>query len=311
MRMLKDCQAGTPFKGVVLVTEWKEMPFRQKPGTFISLTCQDASGVLPAKIWESDARMIEWLKEKDLFLISASATEFRGSLELAIDSICPLDEEEVDLSLLFPCSPVSAEELERRLQALRQQIADQNLRSLLARILDHPQTGSAFRKAPAAAKMHQAYLRGLWEHSVSVAELAQSMQTMYPEIRLDLLLTGALLHDIGKIFEYRFDRGISYTTDGRLLGHIVMGLDLVSREIDKIPGFPADMKSKLLHMITSHHGRYEWQSPKRPKCMEAVMIHYADTMEADLWQFRQAKQNNPGEEWSPYVRSLERYLYLD
>ena len=146
---------------------------------------------------------------------------------------------------------------------------------------------------------------------MGVAELAQSMSANYPEVNSDLLLVGALLHDIGKILEYNFERAISYTTDGRLLGHIIIGVDLISREMAEIPDFPRDIRTKLLHIITSHHGRYEWQSPRRPKCMEAVIIHYADALEADLWQFRRAKQENPNEEWSPYVRSMERYLYLD
>ena len=143
-----------------------------------------------------------------------------------------------------------------------------------------------------------------------MAEIAASVSAGYPEVNPDLLVAGALLHDLGKIFEYNFQRGFSYTTDGRLLGHIIMGVDYLSREIAEIPDFPADLRTKLLHIITSHHGRYEWQSPRRPKIMEALIIHYADALEADLWQFRQAKQENSGEEWSPYVRSMERYLYL-
>ena len=309
--MLSDCQSGGQFKGIVLVTEWKENPFRSKPGSFIAMTCQDCTGTMQAKIWETVACRFDWLNDKDVFYVEASVSEYRGAMELSIESLRPVDEEEIDLTKLLSCSPITEEILEQRLQNLRNSLEEENLKSLLGRLLDHPTIGTLFRQAPAAMKIHQPYLRGLWEHSLGVAELAQSMSANYPEVNSDLLLVGALLHDIGKILEYNFERVISYTTDGRLLGHIIMGVDLISREMAEIPDFPRDIRTKLLHIITSHHGRYEWQSPRRPKCMEAVIIHHADALEADLWQFRRAKQENPNEEWSPYVRSMERYLYLD
>jgi 3'-5' exoribonuclease len=308
--LLKDCQAGGRFRGTVLVTEWKESPFRSKAGTFITMTCQDCSAILPAKIWETEVSHFNWLQECDVFQVEASVSEFRGTQELTIVKLQPVTAADIDLNQLLPSSPIPAEILEQRLQKLRNSIREQNLKSLLDRILDHPTIGVSYRRAPAAQKIHQPYLKGLWEHSLSVAELTISISANYPEANVDLLIAGALLHDIGKIFEYNFERGISYTTDGRLLGHIIMGVDLLSREIAGIPDFPSDLRIKLLHIITSHHGRYEWQSPRRPKCLEAVIIHYADALEADLWQFRRAKEGNSREEWSPYIKSLERFVYL-
>ncbi|MDP4127461.1 MAG: HD domain-containing protein [Bacillota bacterium] len=308
--MLINCQAGSQFTGTVLVTEWKENPFRSKPGSFITLTCQDSSGSLTAKIWETKSFHFEYLKEADIFYIEASVNEYRGVVELSIESIQLVDEREIDLAKLLPSSPIPEEVLAIRLHELRQGIKDERLLGLLNSILEDPTIEEGFRKAPAAAKVHQAYLRGLMEHSIGVAEIAQGVAANYPEVNRDLLLVGALLHDIGKIDEYSFQRGISFTTEGRLLGHIIMGVELVSRKIAEIPDFPAELRTKLLHMITSHHGQYEWQSPRRPKCMEAVIIHHADMLNADLWQFKRAKEDNPEEEWSPYVRSMERYLYL-
>lgn len=309
--MLKDCQTGGRFAGTVLVTEWKESPFRQKAGTFVVLTCQDSTGVMPAKIWDPEPHHLSWLQASDVYYIQALVTEFRGTLELSIESMRPLKVEEIDLTKLLPSSPFSEVELEERLQKITGQIQKKEIKTLLRRVLEHPEWGKAYRNAPAALKVHQAYIRGLWEHSVSVAEIALSISAQYPESDRDLLLTGALLHDLGKIYEYGFERGITCTTDGRLLGHIIMGVEMLSREIAFIPDFPNNLRTKLLHIVTSHHGRYEWQSPKRPKCMEAVIIHYADAMEADLWQFRRAKEEYPDEQWSPYIRSLERYVYLD
>jgi 3'-5' exoribonuclease len=265
---------------------------------------------LTAKIWETKSFHFDYLREQDIFYIEASVNEYKGVIELSIESIQPVDERDIDLTKLLPSSPISQELLDKRFDEIRQGIKDGSILALLDSILEDQAIGNRFRKAPAAAKIHQAYLRGLMEHSIGVAEIAQSIAANYPEVNLDLLLVGALLHDIGKIDEYSFDRGISCTTEGRLLGHIIMGVELVGRKIAEIPNFPADLRTKLLHIITSHHGQYEWQSPRRPKCMEAVIIHHADMLNADLWQFQRAKEDNPEEEWSPYVRSMERYLYL-
>lgn len=308
--MIQDLKAGERFKGIFLITEWKEASFRNKPGTYLILTCQDRSGNVGAKIWEMDSQKLRWLQEYEVFEMSGQVNEFRGVLELAVDSLQPVSEEKIDLSQLLPASPLSAADLEKRLNALVQNIKDPYLNLLVTRVLEHPQMGEAYRRFPAARKIHQAYLRGLWEHSVEVAEIANTLSSHYPEVNRDLAVTGALLHDLGKINEYEYTKGIDFTTEGRLLGHIVIGIQLLSREMDMILGFPDDLRTKLLHILTSHHGRYEWQSPKRPKMMEALLVHYADMMEAELWQFRHAKEDHPDSEWSPYLSSMERYLYL-
>ena len=308
--MLRDCKAGERFEGTLLVNEWKEVPFRQKPGAYLSLMCQDRSGTIQGKMWDYNQQVLLWLKDQDIFRFKGVASEFRGTLDLTIETIRLIPKDDIDLSALLPSSPVTAEELENRLGTILERIIQPELKELLTRILIHPEYGRAYRQAPAAKKIHQAYLRGLWEHSVRVAELAEGIAGHYPEMDRDLVRTGALLHDIGKISEYSYDRGINFTTEGRLLGHIVLGIELLTEEIAKIANFPRELRSKLLHIITSHHGKYEWQSPRRPKFMEAFVIHYADLMDAEFFQFEQAKGNHPDEEWSPYIPSMERYIYL-
>ena len=308
--MLKDCKAGERFEGTVLVNEWKEVAFRQKPGAYLSLTCQDRTGMIQGKMWNYDPQVLGWLNDQDIFRIKGTASEYRGTLDLTVETIRMISQEEVDLSDLLPSSPVTAKELENRLKSLSDKIIQPELKALLEQILSHPVWGQAYRQAPAAMKIHQAYLRGLWEHSVRVAEIAEGIAAHYPKMDCDLVLTGALLHDIGKTLEYSYTRGIKVTTEGRLLGHIILGLELITEEIAKIPDFPRELRSKLLHIITSHHGKYEWQSPKKPKLMEALVIHYADVMDAELFHFEQEKENHPEDEWSPYIPSMERCLYL-
>ncbi|MDO0822388.1 3'-5' exoribonuclease YhaM family protein [Desulfosporosinus nitroreducens] len=308
--MLSDCKAGERFEGILLVNEWKEVPFRQKPGAYLSMTCQDRSGMIQGKMWNYDPQVLVWLKDQDIFRVKGVASEYRGTIDLTIEAIQIVSKENVDLSDLLPSSPFTADELEKRLAVLIEKIIQPEFKMLMEMILGHPEWGKAYRKAPAAMKIHQAYLRGLWEHSVRVAELAEGIAKHYPGINRDLVVTGALLHDIGKIGEYSYDRGVKFTTEGRLLGHIIIGIELLTEEIAKIPSFSREQRSKLLHIITSHHGKYEWQSPKRPKLMEALVIHYADAMDAELYQFEQAKENHPQDEWSPYIPSMERFIYL-
>lgn len=308
--MLKDCKTGERFEGILMVNEWKEVPFRQKPGAYLSLSCQDRSGVIQGKMWDYGPQVLALLKDQDIFRVKGVASEYRGTLDLTIETLRVIPKEDVDLSDLLPSSPFTAEELEKRLSAILERIRQPELKALLQQLLAHPEWGKAYRQAPAAMKVHQAYLRGLWEHSVRVAELAAGIAGYYPEIDRDLVMTGALLHDMGKIGEYSYERGIKFTTEGRLLGHIVLGINLLTEEIAKIPGFSRQLRTKLLHIITSHHGRYEWQSPKRPKLMEAFVIHYADIMDAELFQFQQAKEKHSDEEWSPYIPSMERSIYL-
>ncbi|AHF06407.1 3'-5' exoribonuclease YhaM family protein [Desulfitobacterium metallireducens] len=308
--MIQDLKAGERYQGILLITDWKEATFRNKPGSYLILTCQDCTGSIGGKVWEMTAQMSHWLQEFDVFEMKGQVNEFRGNLELSIDSLQPVPEDKIELTELLQASPESAGELEKRLKTLVQEVEDPYLNLLIKHILEDPKIGKAYRSCPAARKIHQAYLRGLWEHSVEVAELAASLASHYPEVDRDLTITGALLHDLGKISEYEYARGIDVTTEGRLLGHIVLGIQMVTREIDMILGFPVELKTKLMHILASHHGRYEWQSPKRPKIMEALLVHYADAMEAELWQFKHAKGAYSDSEWSPYLPSMERYLYL-
>lgn len=240
--MLKECKAGERFEGTVLVNEWKEVPFRQKPGAYLSITCQDCSGMIQGKMWNYDPQVLGWLNDQDIFRVKGVAAEYRGALDLTIETIRKIRKEEVDLADLLPSSPVPVEELENRLKALLDKITHPELKVLLDQFLSHPVWGPAYRQAPAAMKIHQAYLRGLWEHSVRVAEIAEGIAGNYPKMDCDLVITGALLHDVGKTLEYSYARGIKVTTEGRLLGHIILGVELLTEEIAKIPEFPRELE---------------------------------------------------------------------
>jgi 3'-5' exoribonuclease len=187
------------------------------------------------------------------------------------------------------------------------------LQQLVLSIVDDPAIAARYKKAPAAKVMHHAYLGGLLEHVVGLCGLVKQIAAHYPELDVDLLLTAAILHDVGKLDELCYTRAIGYTAEGQLLGHIVMELETVLRAIDKIPGFPAELKTVVQHLLISHHGQYEFGSPKLPMIREALAFHYMDDLDSKMAAARAALASESGdEEWSAYSGALQRkFLKLD
>src|SRR5258708_31286269 len=187
------------------------------------------------------------------------------------------------------------------------------LQQLVLSVVNDPTVATRYRKAPAAKVMHHAYLGGLLEHVVGLCGLAKQVAEHYPELDLDLLLTVAILHDVGKLDELCYTRAIGYTTDGQLLGHIVMELETVLYAIDKIPGFPRELKTVVQHLLISHHGQYEFGSPKLPMIREAMVFHDLDDMDSKMAAGRAALASHSGDdEWSANSGALQRkFLRLD
>jgi 3'-5' exoribonuclease len=187
------------------------------------------------------------------------------------------------------------------------------LKQLVTKILGDPQIAARYKRAPAAKVMHHAYMGGLLEHVVSLCGLAKQMAAHYPELDLDLLLAAAMLHDVGKLDELCYERSVGYTTEGQLLGHIVMELETVAKAMEGIEGFPEKLKTVVQHILISHHGQYEFGSPKLPMIREALAFHYLDDLDSKLAAVRAAMEINSGEEdWSAYSGALGRkFLRLD
>jgi 3'-5' exoribonuclease len=187
------------------------------------------------------------------------------------------------------------------------------LKQLVAGIISDPTVAASYKRAPAAKVMHHAYIGGLLEHVVGLCGLAKQIAQHYPELNLDLLLTVAILHDVGKLEELCYDRAIGYTTEGQLLGHIVMELETVTNAMNTIVGFPGNLKTVVQHLLISHHGQYEFGSPKLPMIREAMVFHYLDDMDSKMAAVRAALAVESGdEEWSTYSAALGRkFLKLD
>jgi 3'-5' exoribonuclease len=190
-------------------------------------------------------------------------------------------------------------------------IETQPLQKLLQSFLHQEKTAELFKKAPAAKGFHHIYLGGLLEHTLSVVRLLEKAAAHYPELKKDMLITGGILHDIGKIYEFSYDTIIDYSDEGRLIGHIVLGVQMIDKEIAAIADFPPQTAMELRHIILSHHGEFEFGSPKRPKTLEALVVHYMDDLDAKFNAFQtfMAASNNGDSDWTTYHRFLERFLY--
>jgi 3'-5' exoribonuclease len=202
----------------------------------------------------------------------------------------------------------------KELDLLADTLADPALRVLVQRLTGRKTAvGQQFRLHPAAKKNHHAYLGGLMEHSLSVAKAADALCAHYEKqgarVDRDVLLAGALLHDVGKVRELAAARAIAYTDEGQLLGHIVIGLQMVAREAEQVPGLDPHRLLHLQHLIASHQGRHEWASPKVPQTLEALILHYADDLDSKMNPAISLLRDVQGGGWAPYDRALDRALF--
>jgi len=236
---------------------------------------------------------------------------FRNSLQLSILSLTPLDDSDVILNDYLPTTRGNIEAMFGDLQSFIDRIENPPLKKLLKAFFDDRETAERFKRAPAAKSLHHIYLGGLLEHTHSVIRLLDQIASHYPGVNRDLLLTGGILHDIGKISEFSYDRLVEYSDEGRLIGHIIIGVEMIDQKIAGIPEFPESLAMELRHLILSHHGILEYGSPKRPKTLEALIVHYVDDLDAKVNSFEQYLNDFRNEEtgWTPFHRFLERYLY--
>jgi len=309
-KYVAELEVGQPVYNVFQIRRKELLPFKEKAGKFLSLSLGDKTGEIDAKLWDNAEEEAAGLNVADFVLVKGMVTTYNQRPQITLESVKKVSVKPSDLVYFLPTSPRDATEMWEELQQKIAGIANPHLQSLVRQIFGDETLAEQFRRAPAAKAHHQAYLGGLLEHTLNVVKLAEQIAAAYEGVDRDLLLTGALLHDIGKIYEYRYDVFIDYTDAGRLLGHIVIGAGLVQERLRDLPDFPETLKLKVLHMIVSHHGRYEWQSPKRPKFLEAAILHQADYLDAEVDRFLQARNNYPQDSW-PYSRALERYIFND
>jgi 3'-5' exoribonuclease len=250
---------------------------------YISLILGDNTGQIEARIWDpTDQRIAVDFSKGDVVKVRAAASRFDGVLQLKIERLRKLAAHEFDLGDMLPATIYNIDELWAKLEQAIASFTDADLQRLVSTVLADPAVRDAFRQAPAAKQLHHAFLGGLLEHVVSLIGLADRVVPHYPMLMRDLVVTGVILHDIGKIRELAWSTGFEYTLEGTLLGHIQIGAAMTEKVIDSLPGFPPRLKTLVLHMILSHHGKLEFGSPKLPMIPEALMLNFLDDMDAKM-----------------------------
>jgi len=278
---------------------------------YLTLHLMDKTGDIEARIWDH-VDTIGGLFEKDDFIfIRAKATVYLGKMQLIISEVERVLESAIQLADFLPEGERDIQEMLRELFALVESCSDDGLRSLLRSFFDDPVLLERYRTAPAAKGMHHVYLGGLLEHSLAVARLVDQLMPLYPMLNRDLLVTGALLHDVGKVREMTYLRSFDYTDEGKLLGHITIGVEMVHEKIAAIDGFSPEFAMLLKHMILSHHGQYDFGSPKRPKTIEATVLNYLDDLDSKINGIRThiRKETFSQSRWTAYHRLYDRYFY--
>lgn len=275
-----------------------------------SLTFSDADGEVAARLWDRAEELLEPLSVGQAVRVSGRVDSYGGRMQIIVNDLKP--EPKADTSQFMQKSPVDPDELGQRLDKLLRSVKDRRLKRLLKAFFNDKQFRHDFDRAPAAKGAHHAYVHGLLEHTVCVGELALDLAGRYTELSRDLLITGALLHDIGKVKEFTLGPPIDYTDQGRLIGHLVIGVQDLDARLAKMRSFPPELADQIRHLILSHHGQYEFGSPKKPKTPEALALHFVDDVDAKMAMLRQvASQSQNGDSnWSAYNRLLERFLYV-
>lgn len=277
--------------------------------SWLQLSLADRTGTIKAKMWENFAELERTFDRDDIVRVRGRVKPYRGERELHIDQIIVAVEADYVLDDFLPHTKHDVEQLYVQLRAEISAVRNPWLRRLLVSFVDDPDVAAKLKRAPAAMTMHHAYLGGLLEHIVSLCGLAKKTTEHYPEVDSDLLLTGVVLHDIGKTEELCYNRAVSYTTEGQLLGHIVIGLGMVQKKIASIPEFPKSLAVLVEHLIVSHHGSYEFGSPKLPVVREAVLLNHLDDLDSKMAAMRETLSHAQAEElWTERNAALRRSL---
>lgn len=309
-QFVSEIKDRDPVQAVFLVKD-KIMAMAKNGKPYMNLRLMDKSGDIDAKIWDNVDTLDKAFDKDSFVLVKGKASVYLSKMQVVIAEITRIDENEVNLGDFLPESSRTTADMVAELDRVIAAIKDPHLQALMAAFRADEPFMALYSKAPAAKGMHHVYLGGLLEHSLSVVEVAKRIAPWYGGLNEDLLVVGALLHDVGKIHEMSYERAFDYTDAGRLLGHITIGVELIEEKIRLIDGFPRELSLLIKHMLLSHHGEYEYGSPKRPKTVEATILHYLDDMDSKINGIRahMAKEAASPSRWTSHHRLYDRYYF--
>jgi 3'-5' exoribonuclease len=277
---------------------------------YLALTLADRSGQIEAKMWDNVEEVLEAFEQDDFVKVKGLINRYKNRFQLTIHKLRKLAESEIDFADYLPKTAKDIDQLWQTLANFVATFENPHLKSLVQAFMADPQIAGAYRNAPAAKTLHHAYIGGLLDHVVSLFRVCDLVCGNYPQINRDLLLTGVFLHDIGKIHELTYNRSFSYTHRGQLLGHMIIELEMLQAKLALVPGFPDELKTLVEHLIISHHGEYEFGSPKLPMFPEALMLHYLDDLDSKMEAMRShyERESSLDGPWTSYNASLGRPL---
>ena len=309
-QFINDFKPGDFIDDIFVLAE-RTVAQKKDGNNYLNVTLTDKTGSVKGVVWDNVDRIIAGLSSGDVVSIQATVNEYKGAAQLVIKNMALCPAEAVDPSDFLPATRLDIENMFERLLKTAAALQDGHLKALLNAFWNDEEFVRQFKTAPAAKKMHHAYIGGLLEHTLSMATLAEKIAGHYSGIDRDLLITGAILHDIGKTRELEYTFKIDYSDQGRLLSHIVIGLEMVANKLVNINDFPEEQELLLKHMIVSHHGTQEFGSPEPPKTIEAVLLNYIDEMDSKVKGIRDFMASEDAHEtWTSFHRLLGRHFYL-
>lgn len=278
---------------------------------YINIKLIDKSGEIEGRVWDNAEEISTHFEKNDIVTVKGRASLYQGKIQLSIVDVRKAPEGTASADDFLPRSAKEPDEMLSELKGIISGIRDTYLKKLMDSFMNDKQFVELLKTAPAAKGMHHVYIGGLLEHTLSVARLVTELSKQYAGVNKDLLLTGSILHDMGKTKELSYKAAFDYTDEGRLLGHIIIGIQMLDEKIRGIEGFPEKTAMLLRHMIASHHGELEFGSPKRPKTLEALLLHNIEDMDAKVNAYQAALSKDTNEEtsWTSYQKMFERYLY--
>lgn len=307
---VSDIRENQEVTGAFVVAE-KQLRIARNGTPFLTLKLVDKTGEIAGRVWERADKIAEAVAAKGVVSLRGRCERFRDELQIQVNEIHPLPAAEIDPSDFLPVCPLSIESLYEKYKKITATVKRRPLHALLRQLSADRELMEKFKLAPAAKSMHHAYLGGLLEHTVSVATLVLHISRHYPELDRDLLVAGAIFHDIGKVDEFVYDLCIDYSHSGRLLGHMVLGLQILEDKIRLLKGFPEEDMLLLKHLILSHHGEAQLGAVKLPMTREAFALHLADDLDAkmnSLTRILSEKKDGDGP-WTSFQPLFDRFFF--
>ncbi len=306
---VEELVEGISVDEVYLVKE-SSMRETRNGKNYIAAKLSDSTGGITTRMWDATPAHAAQFKAGVFVRVRGRVESYQGQPQLVVSSFRPVGDDEVDAGSFMPATPKDIAELEKELERLVASVKDEPLRALLEVFFGDENFRALFSRVPAAADFHHAYVAGLLEHTVAVATTAGKVAESRPDdLDHDLLVTGALLHDLGKVYELTAGPNFEYTDAGRLIGHIVMGCLEAEKRMASIPDFPAETRRQVLHLIVSHHGQREFGSPVLPATPEALALHHIDNLDAKIRAAADTAPQPGDDAWSDYQRMLGVRIY--